>query len=74
MCFCDFWGSITTEIMADLPTAGLGRQVSAQDLDRMGERTRDLLRMFNLAAGFSAADDTLSDKLTKRAFENGPHK
>jgi aldehyde:ferredoxin oxidoreductase len=74
MCFCDFWGSITTEIMADLLTAGLGRQVSAQDLDRVGERTWNLLRMFNLAAGFSAADDTLSDKLTKRALENGPHK
>ena len=30
MCFCDFWGSVDTAIMADLLTAGLGRQVSAK--------------------------------------------
>ncbi|MEE4113162.1 MAG: aldehyde ferredoxin oxidoreductase C-terminal domain-containing protein, partial [Desulfobacteraceae bacterium] len=47
--------------------------VSATDLARAGERVWNLLRMFNLAAGFTAADDTLSEKLTKRALENGPH-
>ncbi len=73
MCFCDFWGSVNTTIMAELLTAGLGRQVSATDLTRVGERVWNLLRMFNLAAGFTAADDTLSEKLTKRALENGPH-
>ncbi len=73
MCFCDFWGSVDTTIMAELLTAGLGRQVSATDLARAGERVWNLLRMFNLAAGFTAADDTLSEKLTKRALENGPH-
>ncbi len=73
MCFCDFWGSVDTAIMADLLTAGLGRQVSATDLDKVGERVWNLVRMFNLAAGFTAADDTLSEKLTKRVLENGPH-
>jgi putrescine aminotransferase len=74
MCFCDFWGSVTTEIMADLLTAGLGRQISGQDLDIVGERIWNVLRLYNLAAGFTAADDTLSDKLTKETLENGPHK
>jgi putrescine aminotransferase len=73
MCFCDFWGSVDTAIMADLLTAGLGRQVSARDLDKVGERVWNLVRMFNLAAGFTAADDVLSEKLTRRALENGPH-
>ena len=73
MCFCDFWGSVNTTIMADLLTAGLGRQISSTDLDKVGERVWNLVRMFNLAAGFTAADDTLSEKLTKRALENGPH-
>ena len=73
MCFCDFWGSVDTTIMADLLTKGLGRQLSATDLDKVGERVWNLVRMFNLAAGFTAADDTLSEKLTKRALENGPH-
>jgi putrescine aminotransferase len=73
MCFCDFWGSVDTAIMADLLTAGLGRQVSDTDLDKVGERVWNLVRIFNLAAGFTAADDTLSQKLTKRPLENGPH-
>ena len=73
MCFCDFWGSVDTTIMADLLTKGLGRQVSAKDLDKVGERVWNLVRLFNLAAGFTAADDTLSEKITRRALENGPH-
>jgi aldehyde:ferredoxin oxidoreductase len=73
MCFCDFWGSVDTAIMADLLTVGLGHQISARDLDKVGERVWNLVRMFNLAAGFTAADDVLSDKLTRRALENGPH-
>ncbi|WP_319405173.1 putrescine aminotransferase [uncultured Desulfosarcina sp.] len=73
MCFCDFWGSVDTTIMADLLTAGLGRQISSTDLDKVGERVWNLVRMFNLAAGFTAADDTLSEKITRRALENGPH-
>jgi aldehyde:ferredoxin oxidoreductase len=73
MCFCDFWGSVNTVIMADLLTAGLGRQVSAEDLDRAGERIWNLIRLYNLKAGFSAADDTLSAKMTNKALKNGPH-
>ncbi len=73
MCFCDFWGSVDTAIMADLLTAGLGRQVSAEDLDKAGERIWNLIRLFNLNAGFSAADDTLPEKVTQQALKKGPH-
>jgi putrescine aminotransferase len=73
MCFCDFWGSIDTAMMADMLTAGLGRQVSAQDLDKAGERIWNLARLFNLKAGFTAADDTLSEKITRQAIKGGPH-
>jgi aldehyde:ferredoxin oxidoreductase len=73
MCFCDFWGSVDTTIMADLLTAGLGRQISAEDLDKAGERIWNLIRLYNLQAGFTAADDTLPEKITKQALKNGPH-
>jgi putrescine aminotransferase len=73
MCFCDFWGTVDTSIMADLLTAGLGSQVSAEDLDKVGERIWNLIRLFNLKAGFTAADDTLPEKLTKQPLKNGPH-
>jgi putrescine aminotransferase len=73
MCFCDFWGSVDTEIMADLLSAGLGRQVSSEDLNKAGERIWNLNRLFNIAAGFKAADDTMSDKIIKQALKGGPH-
>jgi len=73
MCFCDFWGSIDTSVMADMLAAGLGRQVSAQDLDKAGERIWNLVRLFNLNAGITAADDTLSEKITRQALKDGPH-
>jgi putrescine aminotransferase len=73
MCFCDFWGSVDTRIMAGLLTAGLGRQFSAEDLDKAGERIWNLIRLYNLQAGFSAADDVLSEKLMKKTLEKGPH-
>ena len=73
MCFCDFWGSVNTEIMADLLTAGSGKQVSAEDLNKAGERIWNLVRLFNLKAGFNAADDKLPEKITRQALKNGPH-
>ena len=73
MCFCDFWGSIDTTVMADMLSAGLGRQVSAEDLEKAGERIWNLVRLFNLKAGFTASDDTLSEKITKQALKDGPH-
>jgi aldehyde:ferredoxin oxidoreductase len=73
MCFCDFWGSMDTRIMAELLTVGLGRQVSAEDLDKVGERIWNLVRLYNLGAGFTDADDVLSEKMTKKALKNGPH-
>ncbi len=73
MCFCDFWGSIDTEIMAEILTAGLGRQVSYEDLAKAGERIWNLNRLFNLKAGFGARQDILSDKIIKQALKKGPH-
>ena len=73
MCLCDFWGSADNTVMADLLTAGLGRQISAEDLDRVGERIWNLVRLFNLKAGFSAKDDVLSGKMAKKALKGGPH-
>ncbi|MCD4720708.1 MAG: putrescine aminotransferase [Desulfobacula sp.] len=72
MGLCDFWGTVDTSIMADFLTTGLGKKISAPDLEKAGERIWNLTRLFNLKAGFTAAHDTLSDKLLKKALENGP--
>jgi len=73
MCFCDFWGTVNTEIMADLLTAGLGRPVTAEELDRAGERIWNLTRLYNLKAGFTGADDRLPRKIMEQKLGNGPN-
>ena len=73
LCLCDFWGSVDHKAMAELLTAGLGRQVSEKDLAKAGERIWNLVRLFNLRAGFTSADDTLSRKLTEKALKGGAH-
>ena len=73
MCFCDFSGSVDTVIMAELLTAGMDSQISTEDLDKTGERIWNLIRLYNCKAGFTAADDVLSEKMTKKALKNGPH-
>ena len=72
MGLCDFWGTVDTSIMADFLTKGLGKKISAQDLEKAGERIWNLARLFNVKAGFTAKEDVLSDKLLKNALENGP--
>lgn len=71
--FCDFWGTVNTDIEAALMSAGLGEPVSAEELDLAGERIWNLSRLFNLAAGLTAADDTLPKKIMERPLEGGRH-
>lgn len=71
--FCDVWINITPEIMADLLTSGLGQPVTAAELLRSGERIWNLARLFNLRAGFTAADDKLPSKFHQQRRGRGPH-
>lgn len=72
--FCDVWATITTEIMADILTVGLGRQVTAEKLLQAGERIWNLGRLFNLRAGITADDDKLPAKILNQGLKNGPNK
>jgi aldehyde:ferredoxin oxidoreductase len=69
--FCDFWGTMNTEIEADLLAVGLGEEVTAEELDCAGERIWNLSRLFNLRAGITADDDTLPRKIMERPLEEG---
>jgi len=73
MCICDFWGSVTAEIMADLLTAGLGETVTADELLIAGERIWNLTRLFNLRAGLTEGDDALPEKIMTQPLQKGPH-
>ena len=47
---------------------------SIDNMLEMGERVWNMERQFNIAAGFTAADDTLPDRLLKDAAKTGPAK
>ena len=57
---------------ARLLTAVWGETVEPQELLRIGERIWNAERLFNLAAGFSRADDTLPRRLLEEPVTSGP--
>lgn len=71
MCICDFWGSVSPAILADLMSAALGETVTAEELSLAGERIWNLTRLFNLKAGFTAEDDDLPEKILKNSLIKG---
>jgi aldehyde:ferredoxin oxidoreductase len=73
MCFCDFWGTVDTDIMADLLSVGLGYEVTPEELILAGERIWNLTRVYNNEAGFTSTDDSLPNKMWKQTLKNGPH-
>jgi len=73
MGLCDFWGTVTPEIMADLLTSGSGQKVTAEELIIAGERIWNLSRLFNVEAGFGAIDDALPQKIINQPLKKGPH-
>jgi len=62
----------TEEHFARLLTAISGRPFLAQDLSQTGERIWNLERLYNLREGFTAADDTLPDRLLNEPVAEGP--
>lgn len=73
MCICDFWGTVTTDYLARQLSTGLGEEVTAEELDRAGERIWNLLRLLNAREGFTAANDSLPRKIVTQALRGGPH-
>ncbi len=59
--------------MADLLSAGFGEKIGAEELVKGGERIWNLCRLFNLRAGFGAAQDALPGKIMSQGLGNGPH-
>jgi len=71
MCFCDFWGSVDTHIMSQFLKYGLGKEISADELDRIGERVWNLSRIFNLKTGLTRTDDDIPTRLKNDPLKKG---
>ena len=70
---CDFarYG-ITDETYLDLLAVGTGRQLTLEELYRMGERIWNLTRLFNLKAGLRREDEDLPGRFKAEPLADGP--
>jgi len=70
---CKFTGfAMKEDYYARLLSSVWGETVEPQELLRIGERIWNAERLFNLAAGFSRADDTLPRRLLEEPIVSGP--
>lgn len=71
LCLCDFWGTITYEIMAEMLTLVTGRTWTAEEMPEVGKRVLNIGRAFNQREGFNRKDDTMPKRLSKEVLANG---
>ena len=71
---CDFVGmpigALKLHALLDYVNAATGWDMSLWEMMKVGERANTMSRLFNLREGFSAADDTLPDRIFQ-GLENG---
>lgn len=72
LCICDFWGTITYEIMAELLTIVTGREWTPEEMGEVGRRVLNIGRAFNQREGFARKDDTMPERLAKDPLKSGP--
>lgn len=68
--WCDFW-AIDWNQMTQLMKWVWGREVSEEELQKVGERVWNLGRLFNLREGLSAKDDNLPKRFLTEPFKKG---
>ncbi|MFZ5632757.1 MAG: aldehyde ferredoxin oxidoreductase family protein [Bacillota bacterium] len=68
---CDFW-ALSLDRMAELLAPAVGREITAAELEKAGERIFNLARLFNLREGFAAKDDTLPGRIFNDPLQGGP--
>jgi len=72
-CLCMFAGfAFGDELLSRMLGAATGESISERDTQEIGERIWNLERVWNLAAGFSARDDTLPRRILDEPHSEGP--
>ncbi len=59
---------------ADMVNGVSGLDLTAEDVERVGERVNNLARLFNISAGFTRADDTFPSRIMEEPIKDGPSK
>ena len=72
---CDFGQyGIKAETYCRLLAAATGREWSAEDLQLLGERVWNQVRLFNLREGFARGDDILPKRFMEEPLPGGPYR
>lgn len=71
---CLFIGGAGGPLESFVPctSAATGVEYSAAEFEKVGERTWNIEKLFNLRAGLTKADDSLPKRLLKEAHKTGP--
>lgn len=72
LCICDFWGTISYEIMAELLTIVTGEEWTVEDMGKVGRRVINIARAYNQREGFNRKQDTVPKRVVRDALEHGP--
>lgn len=68
LCICDFWGTITYEIMAEMLTMITGEEWTPEEMGEVGRRVLNIGRAFNQREGFNRANDTVPKRVIREAL------
>jgi aldehyde:ferredoxin oxidoreductase len=74
VCFFVNAAGSSVEALVPCAAAATGFPYTMDDLVKIGERTWNLERLWNLRAGLTKADDSLPERLLKEAHPRGPSK
>ena len=71
-CLCDFWGTVTNELLAEMLTLITGENWTENEMEEVGERVINIARAFNQREGFSRKDDTVPKRIVTETVKSGP--
>jgi aldehyde:ferredoxin oxidoreductase len=65
---------IACQNTADLVNAAAGLDITAEDIQRIGERLNNVAKLFNIGEGFARADDTFPQRILAEPIKAGASK
>jgi len=74
LCICDFWATITYDIMADFMTSVTGKSWTSKEIAEVGRRVLNIGRAFNQREGFTRKEDIVPGRIVKELLHSGPAK
>ena len=68
---CDFWATITLDMMAEIMELVTGAAWTTQQMQEIGVRVLNIARAFNQREGFNGKDDTAPKRIFREVIQSG---